>query len=97
MKSGASDSGRLNGGKDGSRTSFYEIRLRGHLDSGWSDWLEGMHVQPIDDGSTLLSGPVRDQAALVGILNRLHRLNLSLISVCEQQPPHRDARKEDET
>jgi hypothetical protein len=64
----------------------YEIRLRGHLDPRWSDWLEGLSVERMPDGSTLLSGPIGDQSALVGVLNRLHQLNLRLISVCEILP-----------
>ena len=63
--------------------SFFEIRVKGHLDESWSEWLEGLDVRLLDDGEMLLSGYVRDQAALMGILTRLYNLNLVLLSVSE--------------
>ncbi len=81
-------------GKDGresgsSRSSapqgrFFEIRVRGHLDQTWSEWLEGLDVSLLDEGEMLLSGQVRDQTALMGILTKLYNLNLTLISVSER-------------
>jgi len=62
---------------------FFEIRVRGHLSSQWSDWLEGLEVQLFDSGDTILSGPIIDQAALMGILNKLSRLNLTLLALRE--------------
>jgi hypothetical protein len=62
---------------------FFEICVKGHLDESWSDWLEGMQVQLKDNGEMTLSGYIIDQAALVGILNKLHGLNLTLLSVIE--------------
>jgi hypothetical protein len=59
----------------------YEIRVRGHLDEEWSDWLGGMTIARQDDGTSLLTGPVIDQAALQGLLLKLHDLGLSLVSV----------------
>ncbi|MGD2147078.1 MAG: hypothetical protein PVH41_10320 [Anaerolineae bacterium] len=59
----------------------YQIRLLGVLDEHWSDWLGGMTVSPRADGTTLLLGPVRDQAALHGLLNRIRDLGLILLSV----------------
>jgi hypothetical protein len=67
----------------GTRGAFFEIRVRGHLDRSWSDWLAGMDVKLRDDGQMVLSGYLRDQSELMGILTRLHNLNLSLISVSE--------------
>lgn len=61
----------------------YEIRVKGHLNSQWSNWLEGLQVKPLDNGEMILSGTIIDQAALMGILNKLNRLNLPLISVNE--------------
>ncbi len=61
----------------------FEIRVKGHLNSTWSDWLEGLEVKLLDNGETVLSGTIVDQAALMGILNRLYRLNVTLLSVCE--------------
>ncbi len=59
----------------------YEIRVEGHLTDRWSDWFEGLAIHQEAEGETTLSGPLSDQAALFGILNRIHALNLILISV----------------
>ncbi len=61
----------------------FEIRVRGQLDSRWSDWLGGLEVKLLENGDMVLFGPVIDQAALMGILNRLSRLNLAIRSVNE--------------
>ena len=61
--------------------NLYEIHVRGHLDSQWSDWLEGLHVKLLDNGEMILSGAIVDQAALMGILSKLYRLNLTILSV----------------
>lgn len=58
----------------------YEIRLRGQLDSRWSDWFEGFALS-VSDGDTTLTGRVADQAALHGLLRRIGDLGLTLISV----------------
>jgi hypothetical protein len=62
---------------------LYEIRVKGHLDRSWSDWLEGLEVTLLDNGETLLAGAIVDQAALLGILNKLNRLNLAILAVSE--------------
>jgi len=62
---------------------LFEIHVKGHLDSDWSDWFENMDIRLLDNGETILSGPIVDQAALMGILNKLNRLNLTLLSVSE--------------
>ena len=67
----------------GARGGFFEIRVKGHLDETWSQWLEGLQVELQDEGQMLLSGHIRDQAALMGILTRLYNLNLVLLSVNE--------------
>jgi hypothetical protein len=61
--------------------AFFEIRVKGQLDESWSDWLEGMEVRLLENGEMILSGRMIDQAALMGILNKLYRLNLTLLSV----------------
>ncbi len=61
--------------------NWYEIRVRGHLGPDWSDWFEGLAFTPLENGDMLLSGRIVDQAALLGILIKLSRLNLALISV----------------
>ncbi len=69
---------------------FFEIRVKGHLDDKWSDWLGGLEVKRLDNGEMILSGIIVDQAALMGILNQLHRLNLTLVSVKEINPTDLD-------
>jgi hypothetical protein len=59
----------------------YSIRIEGHLAPEWSDWFEDMTIQCQPDGTTILSGPVRDQAALQGLLLKVRDLGLALISV----------------
>ena len=67
----------------GSKGGYFEIHVRGHLYDQWSDWLEGLEMRLLDDGEMILSGSIVDQAALMGILNKLNRLNLTLLSVNE--------------
>ena len=62
-------------------SEFYRIRVGGHLDDRWSDRLGGLAVQRQDDGTTVLVGPVVDQAALHGVLNGIRDLGLIIISV----------------
>jgi len=59
----------------------YEIRVKGHLAPHWSGWFEGFAIALKDNGETLLSGPVVDQAALYGVLMKIRDLGLPLISV----------------
>lgn len=69
----------------------YEIRLKGHLDSQWTDWLEGLTITLEEDGTTLLTGPVIDQAALHGLLKKIRDLGLTLISICPGRPDNLDS------
>ena len=59
----------------------YEIRLAGRLDERWAAWFDGLSVRQSDDGTTVISGPIADQAALHGLLQRVRDLGLPLISV----------------
>jgi hypothetical protein len=59
----------------------YDIRLKGHLEARWEEWFDGLTITLEEDGSTLLSGPVADQAALHGILKKVRDLGLPLLSV----------------
>ena len=71
---------------DPERLVRYEIRVRGLLDSGWSDWFEGLEVSSDAPGQTLIAGPVVDQAALHGLLARIRDLGLPLLSVQRISP-----------
>ena len=64
----------------------YEIRLKGHLDDRWAEWLEGLTFTLEEDGDTLLTGPVIDQAALHGLLKKVRDLGLPLVSVSPVEP-----------
>ncbi len=80
---------------DAALGSLFEICVKGQLDSSWSDWLEGMEVTLLDNGKMILCGYVVDQAALMGILNKLCNLNLSLLSLKEvQKEIHQKENKE---
>lgn len=61
--------------------AVYEVRVKGVLDETWSDWFGGLTVTPLSQGETLLSGPIRDQAALHGLLNKIRDMGLPLLSV----------------
>ncbi len=64
----------------------YEIRLRGHLETRWAAWFDGMTLRHERDGSTVLSGPVVDQAALHGLLQKVRDIGLPLVSVTTSSP-----------
>jgi hypothetical protein len=70
---------------DNSEARFVEIHVKGQLDSKWSEWLDGLQVNLLDNGEMILFGPIVDQAALMGVLNKLARLNLTLLSLNEVQ------------
>jgi hypothetical protein len=59
----------------------YHIRIKGHLGEEWMDWFDGMTITRTDDGDTILSGEVVDQAALYGILKKVRDLGMPLLAV----------------
>jgi len=67
---------------DTPQPAIYRIRIQGQLDSQWADWFDEMTITFEEDGTTLLSGPVVDQAALHGLLKKIRDLGLTLISIC---------------
>ena len=66
----------------------YQIRIRGHLDSQWTDWFDRLTITLEENGDTLLTGPVTDQAALHGLLKKVRDLGMSLVSVVPVQTNH---------
>ena len=64
----------------------YQIRLKGHLGSQWTDWFGGLSITLEEDGDTLLTGPVVDQAALHGLLKKVRDLGLPLLSINPIEP-----------
>ncbi len=69
----------------------YQLRIKGHLRAQWADWFEGMTLIPEDNGDTLLTGPVVDQAALYGLLRKVRDLGLPLLSVMQLASAPADA------
>ena len=72
--------------KDHPEPALYEIRVRGHLDARWANRFEGLTITLEEDGDTLLSGPIIDQAALHGLLKKVRDLGLPLVSVSPAEP-----------
>ena len=58
-----------------------EIRIEGHLDQSWADWLDGFTLTHTEEGETILTGEITDQAALYGLIAKLRDLGVKLISV----------------
>ena len=71
-------------------SGLYEIRLKGHLDDRWADWFEGLTITLEENGDTLLTGPVIDQAALHGLLKKVRDLGMPLVSVSPLEPGQAD-------
>lgn len=74
-------SGKVNFKTDPDQSMIYQIRLKGCLTDQWSEWFGGMTVTFEDSGDTLLTGPVKDQAGLHGLLRQVRDLGIPLISV----------------
>ncbi len=66
----------------------YEVRVRGHLDDHWGDWLGGFTLDRRDDGTTSLVGDVTDQAQLHGVLSALRDVGVELLALQERPDPH---------
>lgn len=71
---------------DTNRPLVYQFRIKGHLGQQWKDWFDGLTITLEEDGNTLLSGPVLDQAALHGILKRIRDVGVPLLSVNVIEP-----------
>jgi hypothetical protein len=72
---------------------LYDIRIKGHLDGRWSDWFDGLSFTHASDGTTIIHGPVADQAALHGLLAKVRDLGLPLVSVTHSETEY--LKKED--
>jgi hypothetical protein len=72
----------------GSYVAFvqYEIRVKGHLDPRWAAWFDGLSLTPEVDGTTVLRGPIVDQAALHGVLQKLRDIGIPLIALTQLRP-----------
>jgi hypothetical protein len=69
-------------------TETYRIRIKGHLATHWAEWFGGMTITRLDNGETLIEGPVIDQAALHGMLNHIRDLGLPLLAVDRVESDH---------
>lgn len=76
---------------DPGQPMIYQIRIKGHLGRQWTDWFDGLAITLEDNGETLLTGPVVDQAALHGLLKKVRDLGMPLISVIRVTPGLADA------
>ena len=74
-----------------SEPMVYQIRITGHLGREWTDWFEGLTIMLEDNGDTLLTGPLVDQAALYGVLKKVRDLGMPLVSVTRVRTGETDA------
>ena len=69
-------------------TTYYRLQLRGHVAQTWSRWFENLTISHEPDGTTMLEGPLVDQAALYGVIDRARDLGLILLAVAQIEPRH---------
>jgi len=79
--------------KDHEEPERYEIRLKGHLEERWAAWFDSLSFTHESDGTTILHGPVVDQAALHGLLRKVRDLGMTLISVMRVESGQPDAKQ----
>jgi len=79
-------SSKLNPKSDPGQPMIYQIRIKGHLGHQWTDWFEGLTITLEENGETLLTGPVIDEAALHGLLKKVRDLGMPLLSVNRVEP-----------
>ena len=72
--------------RDAGQSMVYQIRIKGHLGSQWTGWFEGLTITLEEDGDTVLTGTVIDQAALHGLLKKVRDLGMPLLSVNSMEP-----------
>ena len=81
-------SNEINSGSEKAQPLVYQIRIKGHLGRQWTNWFGGLTITLEDNGETLLTGPVVDQAALHGLLRKVRDLGVPLLSVSRVEPGH---------
>lgn len=69
----------------------YCITIKGHLESEWSEWFDGLTITMVDNGLTILTGPIVDQTALHGVLIKIRDLGLPLLSLTRIEPEIRQS------
>ena len=79
-------SNEINSQSEKAQPVIYQIRIKGHLGREWADWFGGLTLTALDNGETLLTGPVVDQAALFGLLRKVRDLGIPLLSVVRVKP-----------
>jgi hypothetical protein len=72
---------------------IYQIRIKGHLDRKWADWFCGLRITSLENGETLLTGPVLDQAMLHSLLRKVRDVGLPLVAVMQVEPEQADRRR----
>jgi hypothetical protein len=87
MNAREGDESNRDAGERHDQPDVYEIRVMGHLDGHWAAWFDALSLNREGDGTTTLRGPIADQAALHGVLQKVRDLGLELISVVRQAPP----------
>jgi hypothetical protein len=90
-------SNEINSESEKAQPMIYQIRIKGHLGRHWTDWFEGLTLTALDNGETLLTGSVVDQAALHGLLRKVRDLGVPLLSVSRVEPGHAEAPDVNET
>jgi len=90
-------SNEFNSESDPGQPMIYQIRIKGHLGRQWTDWFGGLTLTLEDNGETLLTGPVVDQAALHGVLRKVRDLGMPLLSVIRVTPGQAEAPDVNET
>jgi len=83
-------SNESNSSNEKAESLIYQIRIKGHLDRKWTDWFSGLSITSLNNGETLLTGPVLDQAALHGLLRKVRDVSLPLVAVIRIEPEQAD-------
>jgi len=79
-----------NSSNEKAESLIYQIRIKGHLDRKWADWFAGLSITALENGETLLTGPVLDQAALHGLIRKVRDVSLPLVAVIRIEPEQAD-------